>query len=46
VAHGHWQVTHNGDGPYLIGSKLDVPVETVIRKIKNNNPGAEVIISS
>jgi hypothetical protein len=43
---GHWQITYDGAGPYLIGSTLEVPAEIVIRRIQLNNPHAQVMLEA
>lgn len=41
---GHWQVLVNGDGPYLIGSTIDIPGEIVRKKLRQNNLRATVTL--
>ena len=38
----HYQVTYDGDGPYSIGSTIDVSKEMVVQKLELANPHATV----
>lgn len=38
----HYQVTYDGDGPYSIGSTIDVSKEMVVQKLELVNPHATV----
>lgn len=38
----HYQITHDGDGPYSISSTIDVSKEDVVKRLEEANPHTTV----